>query len=213
VLSDLVQRVHDDPVYAFETRVLSATASLGEGPRFQKLFAELKPAGLGITEWKKAVAKRRSELKKAQQVANAKSRGKRIFERGDDTELAVSLLDCLADRDREGRPRHQSLVFSEGLLHAYKRELGTWQPIPDRDESLIIQGFAGSIVGEKGVLHVNERAERGSIRLAHRRVHQPGFFEEAPLGFVFQNGFVEVRKDGLKLRPHHGAQDGYWSTC
>ena len=79
-----------------------------------------------------------------------------LKEAGYDTEVAIALLDALAARDRRDKPRHDSLIFDEGSLHAYHGDQGVWSPVTAREESLIVQGFAGSPKGGKDVLHVNE---------------------------------------------------------
>lgn len=210
-LSDLPDRAKADASWAFDPNVVSAAAWVGDGPRFQRLVAALKGNGINMTDWKRAVAKKRGDVTHEQDVTKAKASGKTIFRRGDDTEVAIRLLDALADRDRHGKPRHESIVFDEGVLHSYKADLGIWQPVSVREESLVVQGFAGSISG-KDILYVNENKERGSIRLAHRRVHEIGFFEHGTPGFVFRNGFVEITSMGPKILPYsvdHRAQHRY----
>jgi len=202
VLSDLVEKATNEPSYLYDKNVLAAVAFLGEGPRYRKLLDQLKNAKVALTDFKKAVAKKRAEQAHNERTRKARASGKRLFYRGDHTEIGVALLDSLAEADHTGKLCHESLKWDEGVLHAYSREDGIWRQVTAKEESLAVQGFAGSPVGNKGVLNVNERDVRGAIKLAHQRVHEPGFFESAPTGFAFANGFVEVTSDGLKLRPH-----------
>ena len=70
------------------------------------------------------------------------------------------------------------------------------------------------MAGEKGLrdLRVNANMVRGVRDLAAGRACRRRFFEQAPAGFAFTNGFVRVDATGIHLQPHspdNRARAGY----
>jgi putative DNA primase/helicase len=205
ILSDVVEKAGKDATTLFDKNVISAAAFLGDGPRYRKLLEDLKGAGVPVTDWKRSVVKQVKRFDKMKAEQKALAAGKRIFERGDETEIGIALLDAFADKDRHGKLRHESLVFDEGSLYRFDRSEGIWLKPTEKEQTLVVQGFAGSpLATGNSTLKINSKTEQGAIRLAHRRVKDDGFFSDAPVGFAFKNGFVEVSAEGLNLRQHQG---------
>jgi P4 family phage/plasmid primase-like protien len=70
-------------------------------------------------------------------------------------------------------------------------------------QSVIVQGFAGTPVGEKlRPLRLGKADVQGAIRLACDSCHSPSFFADAPPGIAFKNTFVEVTAEGILQREH-----------
>ena len=126
------------------------------------------------------------------------------FERGDQVELAIQLLQ---EASTEGE-----LVFDEGALYRYGRS-GLWELVDGAEQSRIIQGFAGAeVVGSKRPLSIKAADVTGAMKLASHRVAKPAFFSRGRRGLAFKNGFVEVTAEEIKLHPHspdHRARIGY----
>lgn len=115
-----------------------------------------------------------------------------LFARGDHVELAQELVRRIA-------PVGQS-VFAEGAVWRYESATGLYTTVERSELSRIVQGFAGSPVGEKGdPLDVSSSDVRGTITLAEDRIAKPFFFVGAPPGLAFANGFLRL---GETLRPH-----------
>lgn len=127
----------------------------------------------------------------------------RSFARGDHVELAGELV-----RDLE---RLGPVVFAEGSIHRYAAASGRWQSIDKAEQSRIVQGYAGAIV-DGDPLEVSSSDVSGTIKLAADRVAEPLFFDGAPDGISFRNGFLAVDLDRVELRPHapeNRARAGY----
>lgn len=143
----------------------------------------------------------------ARALQRAAEQGVRVFERGDETEIAVHLVDALATTEP---PAHD-----EGAFWRYRENTGLWETVEDEEVSRTIQRFAGSgVLRDKNTreLRVTASVVRGARELAAARARCPRFFEEAVPGFAFTNGFVRVDGDGLHLEPHasaHRARVGY----
>lgn len=207
LLSDLVDRAREDKSYVYEDRILEAVLVLGEGRAFQRLLSELKDVKVPLTEFKRTIEKRRREASTSANVEAATKRGKLHFERGDQAELAVALIDHIADRDKDGRPRHESVVFADGALRNYVKSKGIWTDVLRPAASTYFQNLAGSPVGNEGAtLRIDVHTVKGSFDLACDRVHKADFFNFAPMGMAFKNGFLSISKNGLNLR-HHQLDD------
>ena len=127
------------------------------------------------------------------------------LERGDHVELA--------DRLRAELTRAGELVHTEGDLHRYDAAHGVWSMVSASAQSVAVQAYAGTMVGEKPKpLKLRASDIGGTLSLMHDRVASPGFFNNAKPGLVFANGFVEVTADGTRVHPHaasHGARFRY----
>lgn len=135
-----------------------------------------------------------------QRVEEEKSR----FKRGDHVELATELIGEI--KKTCGDP----VVADIGDIHAYQLS-GLWVTVPRPKLSIMVQEFAGQkCCGDP--LEVSVGDVSGATRLAFDRIDDAGFFEAAPKGLVFRNGFVEVTADGQAISPlgeHHRARGGY----
>ena len=143
----------------------------------------------------------------ARALDDAHENGIRVFQRGDEAEIAVHLLDELATTE--------AVVHDEGQFYRYQEATGLWEVIEDEEISRAIQGFAGSrVLKDKHTttLRITAAVVRGTRVLAAARARTQGFFENALPGFAFSNGFVRVDGNGLHLEPHsasHRARAGF----
>jgi P4 family phage/plasmid primase-like protien len=105
------------------------------------------------------------------------------------------------------------LIFDE--LHPWRYDgRGLWRRIDRAVESCIVQGYSGTPTLPNGKpLRVKAADVSGAIKLAHDQIAKPGFFENAPRGIVFSNGFLRVTaENGAVLETHdrkHAARAGY----
>jgi putative DNA primase/helicase len=114
--------------------------------------------------------------------------------RGDEAELAHHLV---RERTKAG-PN----VFAEGIYREYDEVTGIWPEIIDADLSRTVQRFAGAPVGERKVLKLSSSMVRGTIKLAQDLVTKPMFFDKAPRGIAFANGFVRVEDGQARVEGH-----------
>lgn len=121
------------------------------------------------------------------------------LERGDDVELGGEVLTRL-------RGDGPAIVHSRGSFYRYEAAAGVWRALDDDEVGRAVMGFAGvTVPGPKGkpvALRVNEGRVRGSSACAARLAGRPDFFDGAPAGICFRNGFVTVDKTGAKLSLH-----------
>lgn len=123
------------------------------------------------------------------------------LKRGDHVELATRLRNELrADYDSE--------VVSESghklaQLYRYIKDTGAWSTISDEALSERIMNYAGLPFGEKATAKkLNAADVQGTLRLLKVRCAQPAFFEQAPAGALFTNGFLVIKGSQLALLPH-----------
>jgi P4 family phage/plasmid primase-like protien len=125
------------------------------------------------------------------------------FERGDHPDLAQALLDDL--------PSDHPPVFDHGAVHSYSRRSGIWSETDDAALSRTVQRYAGAFTtddkGKDKMIRLRATDVGGAIKLARDRASRPGFFDTAPHGLCFQNGFLTVR-DGVVMLLDHAPENG-----
>lgn len=132
-------------------------------------------------------------------------RGETVFDRGDEVELAVQLVDDLGGRD--------VLMFDEGDFYRY--EGGVWRPLSRDEAKRVVSDYAGAKVrAAKGLrtLTLTDRAVVGTVNLARAQVARRDFLAHAVRGLAFLNGFLRIRRNSLELIPHdpgHRARHRY----
>lgn len=132
-------------------------------------------------------------------------RGETVFDRGDEVELAVQLVDDLGGRD--------VLVFDEGDFYRYQS--GVWRPLSRDEAKRVVSDYAGAKVrAAKGLrtLTLADRAVAGTVNLARAQVTRRDFFSRATRGLAFLNGFLRIHRDTVELVPHdpgHRARHRY----
>jgi P4 family phage/plasmid primase-like protien len=112
-----------------------------------------------------------------------------------DVSLAKALLEHLTIRGR--RP-----VSTRGTLYLYNDESGSWEELKHDDAMALIQCYDGAPVGKNGKLEIGPMKARAIHQSAiydldHR---DSSFFDVAPEGVAFRNGFVTVGADGPVIR-------------
>jgi P4 family phage/plasmid primase-like protien len=112
-----------------------------------------------------------------------------------DVSLAKALLSHLTIRGR--RP-----VSTRGTLYLYNDESGAWEELKHDDAMALIQCYDGAPVGKNGKLEIGPMKARAIHQSAiydldHR---DSTFFDIAPEGVAFRNGFVTVGTDGPAIR-------------
>ena len=132
------------------------------------------------------------------------------FVTGDHAEMACALLAEL------GPP--EFMRAAHNTLYSYDERLGIWQPADRSRASIIVQSFSGRMTMTDPPRPIRVRASdvAGAIQLAQDRVTVPEFFDKAPHGLAFSNGFVRLVQGQLRLVPHspsHGARYAYPFAC
>ncbi len=121
----------------------------------------------------------------------------RSFRRGDHVELAHALLKAIG-----GDEPQKTVCFDEGILYRYLHVHGLWAPTSEDDCSRIIQTFAGfRVAARRGQpLCISASDIKGVIKCAQDQASaRPGYFDDAPEGVSFSNGFVRVEAGGARL--------------
>lgn len=130
------------------------------------------------------------------------------FETGDHVELAAALLNNI----------DAPAVADLGNLYAYQEKIGIWELVDPDYSSRVIQAFSGmQTIGEPSrKIKIRATDVKGAIQLAHARVGRRGFFDEAPHGLAFANGFLKIHNGTVQIVPHHerhGARFAYPYPC
>jgi P4 family phage/plasmid primase-like protien len=120
------------------------------------------------------------------------------FDRGDHSEMARrALLDLRADTTEE-------CVFND-KLYRYNVDRFTWDPIPDEQIDRQIISYAGLPKGQTGRITLKWPDIVGTRKTLARLAARHGFFESAPRGIMFTNGFLHANKE-LHLEPPSSGQ-------
>jgi P4 family phage/plasmid primase-like protien len=121
------------------------------------------------------------------------------FERGDEVEIARRLLADLQADSPVG------LVFDRNELWRYGPEAGVYRRVPDHDARRAAAAYAGVMVhdGKRAKpLRLSAGAVKGAVTLAGSFAAVEGFFDDAPVGIAFRNGFVVVERGVATLLAH-----------
>jgi P4 family phage/plasmid primase-like protien len=127
----------------------------------------------------------------------AQSQG--IFQRGDHAELAEFLIrDLSVDRG--------NVVSSEGQLYVYDPTRGVFERQEYEKILRLIKTYAGrAVCGQRTPLKVNVSTAEGAFKYACIETCQNSFFDEAPPGISFANGFLTIADGQTRLLPHSPA--------
>lgn len=161
---------------------LAALAKAGIGKR--TMLAALKPFEL-------------AQQQRAQSIAASQNPNQFVLQRGDETEVA----DLYAKRLGGGA------VFTRGEIWRYDSTRGVYHVEPEANGVTYVASLAGSPVESAGrppyPLRVSHNFARGAVSLAAKRIHDATFFDDAPRGLTFENGFVTAGNGGAPVvRPH-----------
>lgn len=118
-----------------------------------------------------------------------------VFQLGDERELADALV-------RELK-RNGPLVAAEDTVFQYRKPC--WLKLDRATLSRVVQGFSGADIGagkSKKKVRVGDRTVKGTINLARDQLDCAGFFDAAPAGIAFRNGFAALTASGVALQPH-----------
>lgn len=154
------------------------------------------PAGLSDEVKQKLATKAQAKEQKSLPAAQSD------LERGDHAELADLLIDALVERSKV-RP-----IYDRGDIWCFSQENSLWEIIPTDRLIGIVSGFAGLTVSGMP-LKIRFVDIRGIIEIAKASVYHSGFFNNAPQGIAFKNGFVRIDDNGAvsiePLVPEHRA--------
>ncbi len=127
------------------------------------------------------------------------------LERGDHVELADRLVEELAGSG--------PLVCTDGDLWTYGTVAGRWAPVDVATSARIVASYAGAeVLGARKPKSISHGDVGGAVGLAKQLHHAAGWFDAAPTGIAFKNGFVRLTTAGLELTPHasdNRARHGY----
>ena len=216
-LDGIQEEVEADPTAAFKPGIPEALAHLDSGSvEVQQLMMALQ-AKLQRTGWKQFKQRLERQVKKnerAREKARAAefkevlgAHGVRVFNRGDQAEMALVLLDDLTATGRKERA-YQRCIYADGDLYLY--EGGIFAKQPHDELTTRVAAYAGHAVGTKGkALNVSEAFCRGAVKIAYANRSQPDFFADGPHGIAFADEFVQVQNGSIEVTEHrleHGAR-------
>lgn len=134
------------------------------------------------------------------------------FVRGDSAEIATRLI--VDARGESPVP----VLYDRGEFWRYESSIGLWSPISRMALTRHCLRYAGTIINDKP-LKLSEGLANGAINFAASLCEQPGFFDNAPPGMAFRNGFVMIDEHHqiqlLQHSPNHRARAGMnsdWNT-
>lgn len=96
-------------------------------------------------------------------------------------------------------------VFDLGSLWVYEERLGAWIRLRREELSQRVQSYSGkAVAGPKGPkpLRLKHSDVVGVILTAYEKLYTRDFFDDAPAGIAFENGFLVAGAGGVKLLPH-----------
>lgn len=124
--------------------------------------------------------------------------------RGDDVEIAAKCTKRLTDV--------APWVHSAEQFWKYSGDTGAWEPEDGEDIRALAMTYAGHPVfagnnragdPQGKPLKMNSGKVDGVVRCVHTLLHQKDFFDKAPTGIAFSNGFVLIDKNGEIQKEKH----------
>lgn len=88
-------------------------------------------------------------------------------------------------------------VFTQGAVQRYNSETGIWLPWPSIEIQQRLQSY------HRRLTKVDTYKMEGAVKILRVLAHANLFFETAPVGVAFHNGFAHVTKAGIEVKPHH----------
>lgn len=119
-----------------------------------------------------------------------------MLTRGDEAELSEVLLSALgADR----------VVHAEGRFWTYQEDRGVYVPGEDVFWDRLRRMAGAPVVGGTAskTLKVNAATITGTLAILQRQVRKHRFFEDAPTGLLFANGFLRLKDGGIHFDAGH----------
>lgn len=136
-------------------------------------------------------------------AARVDHEAEKCLQRGDDVEIAELIVkQMLLD---------SPWVHSAEAFWKYETESGSWQAREDEIVRAMAMQYAGAAVFykkhgdrvETRALKMNNGRVEGVVRCVQTILHEKEFFDAAPAGIAFQNGFVSVDASGqIKVEVH-----------
>jgi len=186
-----------------------------------------------VEQWAKSVRSKAEDLKRQRESEEAweaaKKKSHDEIELGSDAELARFLKRDVAQESGGVPP-----VFDYRSLYRYDPQAHLWREESDEYFKALIQEYDGTSFIHKSakvnnvpdpslqVLGITAGKARGAVECLEAQVDEhgtedePGFFDAAPKGFMFENTFVRPTDDGLafddpspELRARIGASVPY----
>ncbi len=114
---------------------------------------------------------------------------------GSHVELARAVLQQLKPDDKH------PVIFTRGAFYKYEVAGGVWSAIQRHKVEQLVHTFDGAQLPDHQ-LRVTHGVVCGTFNVAASMATNPTFFDDAPRGLVFKNGFLEVTPAGATLRPH-----------
>jgi P4 family phage/plasmid primase-like protien len=115
-----------------------------------------------------------------------------LLDRGDHVELAERA--CFEQR-MKGELRHTGDAWCQ-----YDEERGVHREVESAELARFLHTYAGRYVVRRGkqlqVVGFNDGTVRGVMNCMRDMTSEPGFFDEAPHGIMFENGFLRVSDAG-----------------
>lgn len=125
------------------------------------------------------------------------------------TKWTVHTSDVILARHLQGEwARHGFVLVGDlGELHYYDPSDGVWHIVPREFLGVQINSYDGTQIVDaldtrRKRIEINENKIKGVISRLYDEVHHPKFFDGAPPGIKFTNGFLVVDAMGANLKPH-----------
>ena len=201
----VVSESRRDPGAAFTDLAIETAAILRDqdASAFARMRNDLK-GSVSISEWLKLIrraSKARARAETQQRVSQAR------FALGSENEIATALCE---DFERGTEP----LVYDRGEMWRYNEQSGLWDMVPSDVLERHVAAYDGQevVVGHAegapkiAPLKVGQRLVTNVRQLASTLRTQRDFFDGAPVGVAFRNGFLELIDGEVKpsiLTPEH----------
>lgn len=179
-------------------------ALLAELPFRCALLVGGEPVVDAVTETMKDVpGVSADDVKAARAEGGAALAQKQVFDRGDQVELAQSVIHDIGPE----------LVHDDGRVHRY--DGARWAAVPDSEVLQAVYKYAGAGVrAASGIkpLKVAAGTASGTLEVMRNMVDKVGFFASAPAGLTFRDCFMKVEGrflQRLTKSPDHRARHAY----
>lgn len=227
VLDGIGPRLTARPQHALEDEVIDAIAAINTGNvrltggtefDVEPIKAIIKGKGWSGFQKKlkakvKALAATRRALTRDERLEEAEEKGLLVFNSGSNADIAGRLVEVIAAKysPSSSLPPRDRLVMDQGTVWAFDEGSKWWVEVTDDTLSVAVQGFEGSMLDRANKpLAINGVGE--IIRMFKARVARTAFFDNAPRGVAFTNGFAQPSNGRIvldPLTPGHRVRWGY----
>jgi len=212
-LAKAAEKIGSEPLLAFRPEIQRALAELDTKTiEYQTVHTALtaKLTGKQRRDLSAAIASEVERIEQRDLVECAKekqAKGEKILTLGDQVDVRDRVLADLTPKGGGFTSDPERLVYDLGSFFRY--ETDRWKSLEGHVVKNAITEYSGAAIASRKLipLLIGASFVNGTIDLLTAKVAKPSFFNDAPSGIAFKNGFLTVDpKTGVRKREPHARE-------